>query len=498
MTSEAVLSRGSGRRGSVRTIAPVRAPQRASWQRHYARWLLLSDTVVVCVAVLLAQVVRFGTSPRSLLLAGLFSTVLVGVWLCALAIFRTRSPRVIGAGLEEYRLVVSATVWTFGAIAIVTLLARVDVARGYLAVALPLGLLALLVTRNLRRVYVARQRAVGKYQTAVLAIGDREAVTVLADELMRDPANGYRVVGMCMPRYDEVVADSISIHGRQIPILGDETQALAALHLTGADTVAVTATEHLGVHGIRKLTWDLEAMEIDLLVSPGVLDVAGPRLSMRPVAGFPLIHVEKPQYHGAQRFQKRAFDFCFALAAIIGTSPLLILTAVAVKLTSRGPVCYAAERIGLDGKPFKMLKFRSMVDGADRQLPSLMVQNEVAGGVLFKMRQDPRVTPVGRFIRKMSIDELPQFFNVLTGDMSVVGPRPPLPREVETYDGEVRRRLLVKPGITGLWQVSGRSDLSWENSVRLDLSYVENWSMVGDLIIIGKTLKAVLNSNGAY
>jgi exopolysaccharide biosynthesis polyprenyl glycosylphosphotransferase len=418
--------------------------------------------------------------------------------LCALTIFRTRSPGVIGAGLEEYRLVVSATVWTFGAIAIVTLLARVDVARGYLAVALPLGLLALLVTRNLRRVYVARQRAHGKYQTAVLAIGDRDAVTVLADELMRDPTNGYRVVGMCVPRYGELGGDSISIHGREIPIFGDDSQALVAIHLTGADTVAVTATEHLGVHGIRKLTWDLESMDIDLLVSPGVLDVAGPRLSMRPVAGFPLIHVEKPQYHGAQRFQKRAFDFCFALAAIVGTSPLLILTAIAVKLTSKGPVFYAAERIGLDGKPFKMLKFRSMVDHADRQLPTLLPHNEGAGGVLFKMRQDPRVTQVGRFIRKMSIDELPQFFNVLKRDMSVVGPRPPLPREVETYDGEVRRRLLVKPGITGLWQVSGRSDLSWENSVRLDLSYVENWSMIGDLIIIGKTLKVVLSSHGAY
>jgi exopolysaccharide biosynthesis polyprenyl glycosylphosphotransferase len=498
VTAEAVLSQASGRRGTTRRIAPVQAPQRANWQRDYSRWLLLSDTVVVCAAVVLAQIVRFGTSPRALLLAGLFSASLIAVWLCALAIFRTRSPRVIGAGLEEYRLVVSATVWTFGAIAIVTLLARVDVARGYLAVALPLGLLALLVTRNLRRMYVAHQRADGKYQTAVLAIGDRAAVTVLADELMRDPANGYRVVGICVPRYDEMVGDSVSIHGREIPILGNETEALAAVHLTGADTVAVTATEHLGVHGIRKLTWDLESLDIDLLVSPGVLDVAGPRLSMRPVAGFPLIHVEKPQYHGAQRFQKRAFDFCFALAAIIGTSPLLILTAIAVKLTSRGPVFYAADRIGLDGKPFKMLKFRSMVDGADRQLPALMLQNEVSGGVLFKIREDPRVTPVGRFIRMMSIDELPQFFNVLTGDMSVVGPRPPLPREVETYDGDVRRRLLVKPGITGLWQVSGRSDLSWENSVRLDLSYVENWSMVGDLIIIGKTLKAVLSRNGAY
>jgi exopolysaccharide biosynthesis polyprenyl glycosylphosphotransferase len=498
MSVEAALSQGSGRRGDAPRIATPREQPRARWQRRYSRWLLISDTIVVSAAVMLAQIVRFGTAPRTLLLAGSFSAGLIALWLCALAIFRTRSPRVIGAGLEEYRLVVSATAWTFGAVAIVTLLAQVDVARGYLAVALPLGLLALLVTRNVRRGYVARQRAHGKYQTAVLAVGDCEAVTVLAGELMRDPANGYRIVGVCVPQCGELVGDSISIRGSEIPILGDENQTVAAIQLTGADTVAVTATERLGVHGIRKLTWDLESMNIDLLVSPGVLDVAGPRLSMRPVAGFPLIHVEKPQYHGAQRFQKRAFDFCFALVAIVGMSPVMILTAIAVKLTSKGPVFYAAERIGLDGKPFKMLKFRSMVDGADRQLPTLASQNDSAGGVLFKIHQDPRVTPVGRTIRRFSIDELPQFFNVLKMHMSVVGPRPPLRREVEAYEGEVRRRLLVKPGITGLWQVSGRSDLSWEDSVRLDLSYVENWSMVGDLIIIGKTLKAVLTSDGAY
>ncbi|ULE35445.1 sugar transferase [Mycobacterium sp. IDR2000157661] len=490
--------RPDSKRGNGDESAPAQRSSRVSWQKQYARWLLVSDTAIVCAAVVLAQVVRFGVAPRALFLAGLFSAGLIAVWLCALAIFRTRSPGVIGAGLEEYRLVVSATVWTFGAVAIVTLLARVDVARGYLAVALPLGLLGLLATRNLRRVHVARRRSHGMYQTAVLAIGDRDAVAVLAEELMRDPANGYRVVGMCVPRYGEIAGDSITVQGREIPILGDETQALAAVHLTGADSVAVTATEQLGVHGIRKLTWDLESMNIELLVSPGVLDVAGPRLSMRPVAGFPLIHVEKPQYQGAQRFQKRAFDFCFALAAVIGMSPLLILTALAVKLTSRGPVFYAAERIGYDGKPFKMLKFRSMVDGADRMLQPLLLQNDNDGGVLFKMRDDPRLTRVGRFIRRTSIDELPQFFNVLKRDMSVVGPRPPLRREVETYDGDVKRKFLVKPGVTGLWQVSGRSDLSWEDSVRLDLSYVENWSMVGDLIIIGKTLRAVLTRDGAY
>jgi len=228
------------------------------------------------------------------------------------------------------------------------------------------------------------------------------------------------------------------------------------------------------------------------------MDVSGARLEMRPVAGFPLVHVEKPQYDGAKRFEKRAFDFVFAAIALVVASPVLLAAAIAIKLDSRGPVFYTAERIGIDGRPFAMLKFRTMVSDADRQLESLQNLNESSGGVLFKIKDDPRVTSVGKVLRRLSIDELPQFVNVLRQEMSVVGPRPPLRQEVETYDGDVQRRLLVKPGITGLWQVSGRADLSWRESVRLDLSYVENWSMVADLVIIAKTVRAVLLSQGAY
>lgn len=219
---------------------------------------------------------------------------------------------------------------------------------------------------------------------------------------------------------------------------------------------------------------------------------------MRPVAGLPLIHVEKPQYNGAKRFQKRAFDVAFSGAVLIAVLPVLLVVGIAVKLTSRGPVFYMSERIGLDGRPFQMIKFRTMVDGADRMVGALADQNEIDGGVLFKMRSDPRVTPLGKLLRKYSVDEIPQFINVLKRDMSVVGPRPPLAREVGTYDDYVKRRLLVRPGITGLWQVSGRSDLSWEDSVRLDLFYVENWSMMADVVIVAKTVRAVIVNSGAY
>lgn len=219
---------------------------------------------------------------------------------------------------------------------------------------------------------------------------------------------------------------------------------------------------------------------------------------MRPVSGLPLIHVEKPKYKGAKRFEKRLFDIVFASAVLLSGLPLLIGVAIAIKVTSRGSVSYRSERIGINGQPFHMIKFRTLLDGADKLVDKLVGLNESEGGVLFKMKSDPRVTPVGRILRKYSIDELPQFLNVLTRDMSVVGPRPPLAREVKTYDDSARRRLLVKPGITGLWQVSGRSDLSWEDSVRLDLFYIENWSMVGDLLIALRTLKAVFGHSGAY
>ena len=238
-------------------------------------------------------------------------------------------------------------------------------------------------------------------------------------------------------------------------------------------------------------------MGVELVVSPGVMDVARSRLVMRPIAGLPLLYIDKPQYQGAKRFQKRAFDFTSRWRRSQPPFRFSPLPRLAIKLTSKGPVFYAAERIGINGRAFSMLKFRTMVEDADNELANLLGVNE-SDGLLFKIRNDPRITPVGRILRRFSIDELPQFINVLRQEMSVVGPRPPLRREVERYDDDVQRRLLVKPGVTGLWQVSGRSDLPWDKAVRLDLSYVDNWSMVGDILIIAKTLRAVLERRGAY
>jgi exopolysaccharide biosynthesis polyprenyl glycosylphosphotransferase len=423
------------------------------------------------------------------------SAVLILGWFSALVLFRSREPRAVGTGVEEFRRVARACTALFGTVAIVSFLLKLEVARGYLAVALPLGLLSLLLTRWLWRRWLEKQRAQGSHISTVVVVGSHNAAAAMAQEFERVRA-GYRVAGVCVPGWGTGRGESVKIEGRAVPVLGDETAVIDALRVTAADVVAVSNTESLGTNGMRALAWQLEAVDADLVVAPGVVDVAGPRLQIHPVAGLPLLHVDRPQYRGAVRVGKLALDVVGAGVGLLLLWPLFIAVALLIKLDSPGPVFYRAERIGLNGEPFKMLKFRSMTVGAEHRL-TLVGRNEGAGP-LFKMRDDPRVTRVGRWLRRLSVDELPQLINVLQGQMSIVGPRPPLRSEVATYSGEVSRRLLVRPGITGLWQVSGRSDLSWEESVRLDLYYVENWSIMQDLIIVWRTLGAVLRAKGAY
>jgi exopolysaccharide biosynthesis polyprenyl glycosylphosphotransferase len=473
---------------------------RFRWKRRYTHALILTDMTVVVIAMVGAQIVNLGlpfpTADIASVYYSILSVLVAAIWLTMLSVYRTRSPRVIGVGVEEYRRVMSATLATVAIIAVALMILRPGYARGYLAVGLPLGMFLLLLGRAVCRGFLARQRRRGECMTSVLAVGDARAVRDLVKYLSREFSHGYSVIGVCLT--GRSTWGTIEVPGvGTLPVLGDETDIKRAIARTNADTVALTATEHLGPDGIRELSWDLHKLDVDLVVSPGVVDVAGPRLTIQPVSGLPLIHVEKPQYRGAQQIQKRAFDLLLSLVVLTGALPVMILAAIAIKLTSKGPVFYRSERIGIDGEPFELIKFRTMVDGADRRLDDLRASND-SNGVLFKMHDDPRVTKVGRILRRYSIDELPQFFNVLRRDMSVVGPRPPLRCEVDTYSDQVRRRLLVLPGITGLWQVSGRSDLSWEDSVRLDLSYVENWSIANDFLIAAKTVGAVLAAKGAY
>jgi len=475
------------------------------WQGTYSRWLALTDLVFVIAAVGIAQAARFGSASANAaaaLLPGVtyieISIALVIGWMAALAINGARSTRVIGSGIEEYRRVWWATISVFGTVAIISMLFKLEIARGYLLIALPTGVFLLLASRWVaRRVVVWVRKHHGRCITRLLIVGSPDAVRDLTLGFSREPGSGYDIVGACVP--GQYTRPSIGIPGiGAIPVLGDDSAVAQTAVASGSHAVAVAASEQFHGTGLRHLSWELESLDVDLLVAPGVIDVAGSRLHMRPVAGLPLIHVEKPQYNGAKRFQKQAFDLTFSSLALLCGSPFLLLIALAVKLSSRGPVFYRQTRIGLDGVPFEMIKFRTMIVGADTMLEEIAHLNESDSGVLFKIRKDPRVTPLGRFLRKYSFDELPQFINVFNGQMSVVGPRPPLENEVATYDDQTMRRLLVKPGITGLWQVSGRSDLSWEDSVRLDMFYVENWSMMADFVIALKTARVVFNHAGSY
>lgn len=479
------------------SAAPAR---RARWAEAYARRLYATDVVSVLVAVVVAYLVRFDLGRSVPRVSGEFapsylmvSLVLMAAWLFALAVGRTRDRRVIGMGPQEYVRVFAATWRLFATVAVAAYMFRMEIARGYLAVAAPLGLGLLLLGRVGWRQRLHRARDRGECQSDILVIGHRAQAANLIDRLHANPRAGYRVIGVCVPSGESEDGGTI----RGVPVLGTMDAAAEVAERIGADAVAVSGADAITSDVVRRLGWALEGKGIDLALTLTLTDVAGPRVLMRPVNGLPLMYVDEPHFSGSKYVAKSVFDWLGAALFTVLVSPLLLVIAIAIKATSRGPVFYTQERVGRNGRGFRMIKFRSMVADADAHLSELEVQDE-GNGVLFKIRQDPRVTPVGRLLRRLSLDELPQLFNVLNGSMRLVGPRPPLPREVEKYAQHIERRLLVKPGITGLWQVSGRSDLSWEESVRLDLAYVENWTVFGDLLILARTARAVLAGKGAY
>jgi exopolysaccharide biosynthesis polyprenyl glycosylphosphotransferase len=322
-------------------------------------------------------------------------------------------------------------------------------------------------------------------------VGHADVIAELAAMLRRDTHHGLTAVAACVLGPDRPDA----IDG--LPVVGGLGNVLNAVQSSQADTVAVLACPEMSGGRLRDLAWALEKTDTELCVAPALLDVAGPRTTIRPVAGMPLLHMDHPEFAGMRRLIKSAFDRAAAAITLIVLLPLLAGLAVAIKLDDNGPVLFRQTRIGKDGRPFTLYKFRTMVVGAEQRLAEVIALNE-GEGLLFKIRKDPRITKIGEGLRRRSLDELPQLLNVLIGDMSLVGPRPALPAEADAYGQHIRRRLAVKPGITGLWQVSGRSDLSWDEAIRLDVRYVENWSFVLDLQILWKTWSAVMHGSGAY
>jgi exopolysaccharide biosynthesis polyprenyl glycosylphosphotransferase len=470
-----------------------------AWDRRYRAALAITDFVLVVLALRIAAFTRFGNGPQELALGsqylgyGVVSVLIAVVWFVSLSAFDTRKRRVLGAGLEEYRRVLVATLAAFGAIAIVSYLGPVPLSRGYFVVALPAGLGLILAGRLTWRTALSRVREHGRALTGTVVVGDADEVACAVAEMRKHPDAGYRPVAVSLTG-SEVGGSTGTPPVPELPRVSlDELRLAAHDPRLGAVLIAgkMPSAE------VKQLAWELEEGAAELLLVSQLTDVAGPRIHHSPVDGLPVVHVDLPRFSGFAHLVKRSMDITFASVALVLLAPLYAAVAVAIKLDDGGPVFFRQERVGQNGRPFMMHKFRSMAVDAEARLAELRARNE-ADGVLFKLTDDPRVTRVGKFLRQHSLDEFPQFWDVLRGRMSVVGPRPPLPSEVAQYERHVHRRLLIKPGVTGLWQVSGRSDLSWDESVRLDLSYVENWSVTGDLVLIMKTVREVIRAEGAY
>ena len=463
--------------------------QLSNWSKNYLRQAAVVDLGCVVVGTLAAVQLRFGNDlawPYIALCLGLSVSWLTAIWLAG-----GYDVRFIGTGSEEFRKVLNAGIGLLAAVAIASYAINLELSRAYLLIALPSATVFDLIGRYVLRKRLHKLRASGRCMRNVLAVGHKPAVANLVTELRREHYHGLCVVGACVAHPGE--CDKVA----GVPVYGGLNDVTAAVKAFSAATVAVLACPEMDGVRLRSLAWDLEKTGIDLCVSPALLDVAGPRTTIRPTAGLTLVHVDHPRLTGFRPLLKGLFDRCAAVAALIVLAPVLSVLAAVIWLHDRGPVLFTQLRVGKDGRAFRIYKFRTMLVNAEQRKAQLLADND-SDGVLFKLRDDPRVTAVGAHLRRWSVDELPQLFNVLLGQMSLVGPRPALPDEAEKYAEHVRRRLVVKPGMTGLWQISGRADLSWEESVRLDLRYVENWSFALDLQIMWRTVSALARKSGAY
>ena len=464
---------------------------RRAWRDAYVRRLVVWDAGCALVAAIVGYLAGFGaahawTAPASL---GLVAA-LPAVWVLAMHTLRSYEQQFLWEGLEEFRRALFAAAMVLAGVAIVSWGLQLEIDRGFVVVALPLATALTVTQRQAQRQWLRRQRAKGRFLQTTLLVGRPQGVAALHEQLLREAQYGYRVIGFCLP-----AGAPETFNG--LPVLGGPADVVDVVRRYEVDTVAVLPSPELDGAALRRLGWDLEKTRADLLLAPAVTEIAGPRVRIRPVCGLSLLQMERPELRGVRRLVKTAFDRTCAALGILLLVPVLLGVAMAVKATSRGPVFFRQERVGRDGRIFPMIKFRSMEADAELLIEELAAANE-GNGVLFKIRHDPRVTRVGRILRRYSLDELPQLFNVLRGDMSLVGPRPPLPSEVGRFGADMHRRFVVKPGLTGLWQVSGRSNLSWDDSVRIDIHYVENWSLLLDLMILWRTVGAVLRGDGAY
>ncbi|SDM20412.1 exopolysaccharide biosynthesis polyprenyl glycosylphosphotransferase [Lentzea albidocapillata subsp. violacea] len=485
-----------GLRSTLNTLSEHRQthPPVARWESRYRYAVITADVLTVVLVVIAVGAVMsmrhtaFG--PLSLALLDILTVVVV---VGSLAINRVWTPAVLGQGAEEFRRLGRGLFGAVVALGLGALAVDIPGARLWIFVVVPAIALVAFPMRYLLRRPLHRGRGEGRFLLSVLAAGNLDTVEDLIHRTKRVAHLGWRVDAICT--IDGRGRSGTDVDG--VPVVGQLRELAEHVRRGGYRIVAITPDAYWTPRRLQQLAWALEGSGADMVVSPGLMEVAGPRLHMSAVLGMPLLRVSEPALSGFRRLVKEVVDRVGALVLLVALAPLMFTVAAFVMIDSRGPVFYRQKRVGKTGVPFTIIKFRTMVTNADA-LRARLASVDEGNGVLFKMKKDPRITKVGTFLRRYSIDELPQLFNVLAGSMSLVGPRPPLPEETAKYSSDVRRRLLVKPGLTGLWQVSGRSDLSWEESIRLDLRYVEDWSLALDLVIMWKTFRAVFGGQGAY
>ena len=477
-------------------VASAAAPpaHELNWYRKYRMLIGVTDAVVLSAAVAATFTLLFGIESRT---GGpvpipyvLLAPILVATWWSILAFGSSHDRGVVGAGLEEYRRVITGSLYAFGTLAVASFWLHADVSRAIFVTTLPVGILCLLMGRWLARRVLIRLRARGRAMTRALVVGKAAAVADVVRDTRRNLHAGY-VIGDCCVVDNPASPELAELGVARMPVKGLRQAA------TSGRFGAVIVADGLSREESRDLAWSLENRPIELLFVPHVMDVAGPRIGVRSVEGLALVHLGLPRFSGAKLAVKRGFDIVFSLVALALLTPLLLAIALLIKWDDRGPVLFRQERVGRYGEPFTIHKFRTMCVDAEAKIDDLIAASG-GGALLFKLEDDPRITRIGKILRKYSLDELPQFWSVLRGGMSVVGPRPQVAREVAEYTDVHHRRLLIKPGITGLWQVNGRSALSMEESIRLDLRYVENWSLVTDVTVIIKTIRVVLRPSGAF
>jgi exopolysaccharide biosynthesis polyprenyl glycosylphosphotransferase len=476
--------------------ALLAAQSSAAWTRAYLWRAAVGDLACGVLAGVVAVQARFVSQGYQPVEYVAFTCALPLLWAVSVALAGGYDSRFIGVGPDEFRRILQAAVSLTTAVAIFSYVFKLNIARGYVAVAMPSTAVLDLIMRYWLRKHLHKVRQAGQCLRRVVVVGHAPAVAELTATLSRSSHHGMSVVGACLAGSGRppVVGSAVG----SVPVFGGLSTIPDAVDHFSADTVAVLSCPEMDGTRLRQLGWDLETTGTDLYVAPALLDVAGPRTTIRPVAGLPLLHVDQAELGGVKRIIKGALDRLAAGLALLALAPAFAVIAVAIRLTDHGPVFFKQTRVGKNGGNFQVWKFRTMVVDAEARKARLAELNESAGGMLFKMRRDPRITRVGGWLRRWSLDELPQLINVALGEMSLVGPRPALPAEAEKYGFDMQRRHMVKPGITGLWQVSGRSDLPYDEAVRLDVRYVENWSVALDLQILWKTCSAVFRGSGAY